>query len=378
MIPERHLWELNPLDSVFNLHLQWFAAEDEGRTEDPTETKIKKAREEGKVAKSTELNGSIILLFGLVTIAALSKYMLTQIVEMLHYFFTDLMAKDITQSGIIAPAFYVYFIKISWPVLTVAFVAAFMANLLQVGFVFSLKPITPDFKRIAPNFARFLQKSFASPEAWFNLFKSIFKVALVVFVAYMNIRPRLPMLSNLMHGTFQEGSRYVASVAFLIVVEVAILLLALSIPDYLFQRWQHKESLKMSKQEIKEERKQSEGDPLVKSRLRERYRQIVSQNMMENVPKADVVITNPTHFAIGVQYDSSYMTAPTVTAKGQDNMALKIREIAAEAGVPIMENKPLARALYASVEIGDMVPEEYWEVLSRILAEVYRINGRTA
>ncbi|WP_037572772.1 flagellar biosynthesis protein FlhB [Spirochaeta cellobiosiphila] len=364
--------------STYRIHLQWFAAEDEGRTEDPTEQKIQKAREEGKVAKSTELTSALVMIFPLVLIALLSPHIIRQILSMMRYYYSDIMNLDVINSGITAVAFFSFYFKIMWPILTIAFLAAFLSNILQIGFLFTTKTITPDFKKIVPNFPRFIQKSFASSEAWFNLGKSIFKVILVVSISYLNIRPNISRLATLIALPLTDSTLFIVKLGFSIIIEVSILLLVLAIPDYLFQRWQHKESLKMSKQEVKEERKQSEGDPLIRSRLRERYREIVSQNMMEAIPQADVIITNPTHFAIALKYDSLSMTAPMVTGKGQDNVALRIRAIAQENGVPIVENKPLARAMYGSVEIGDVVPEEYWEIVSRILAEIYRLNGRSA
>ncbi len=148
--------------------------------------------------------------------------------------------------------------------------------------------------------------------------------------------------------------------------------------DYWFQRRQHLESLKMSKQEVKEERKMYEGDPLTRSRLRERMREIMRRNMLKAVPKADVVITNPTHYAVALEYNRALMAAPTVVAKGADEVAQKIREIATENAVPIMENKPLAQALYREVEIGDAIPEKFYEAMSTILAQVYKLTGRSA
>jgi flagellar biosynthetic protein FlhB len=159
-------------------------------------------------------------------------------------------------------------------------------------------------------------------------------------------------------------------------VEAAIAMIIMSLPDYLFQRYQHRESLKMTKQEVKEERKTTEGDPQIRGRLRERMRDLLGQNQLQNVPEADVVVTNPTHYAIALQWDQERMVAPMVTAKGQDNIAQRIREVAKENNVPIMENKPLARALYSEVEIGDTIPERYYEVMAIILAEVYRMSGK--
>jgi len=154
-------------------------------------------------------------------------------------------------------------------------------------------------------------------------------------------------------------------------------MLAFSAIDYWFQRRQHIESLKMSRQEVKEERKMYEGDPLTRSRLRERMREIMRRNMLRAVPKADVVITNPTHYAVALEYNRTLMPAPTVVAKGADMIAQRIREIATENNVPIMENKPLAQALYREVEIGDVIPEKFYEVMSTVLAEVYRLNNTT-
>ena len=176
--------------------------------------------------------------------------------------------------------------------------------------------------------------------------------------------------------TFWVSFQTVASVAFAILVEAAIALLLLAIPDYIFQRYQHRQSLKMTKQEVKEERRMSEGDPLVRSRLRERMRELLTRNMIRNVPRADVVVTNPTHYAVALEWNRNLMDAPAVLAKGMDNIALKIREVAEQNEIPCMENKPLARALYAEVEIGDVIPEKYYEVMALILAEVYKMKGR--
>jgi flagellar biosynthetic protein FlhB len=156
-----------------------------------------------------------------------------------------------------------------------------------------------------------------------------------------------------------------------LVIEVAAALIALAIPDYLFQRRQYMESLKMSKEEVKEERKMQEGDPLVKSRLRERMRELLLRNMAVNVPKADVVITNPTHYAIALEWDREKMPAPTVTAKGVDEVAQRIKRIAVENGVPLVENRPLARALYTDVEIGDSIPDKYYQAIAAVLAHIY-------
>ncbi len=361
---------------VSHMHLQWFAAEDEGRTEEPTEHKIKKAREEGKVAKSQELVSALVLLFPVVALAILAPYILKTLVEMLRFFLGHAGEIDVAKDGRSVTAFFTYFMRLVLPIGAVGFVSAVLANLVQVGFLFSVKPITPDFHRISPNIVRFFRRALFSTEALFNLGKNILKILIIGAIAYLNIQADLDRISRLATTPFLMGFQLISVLAFRILVESAIVMLVLAVPDYLFQRRQHLESLKMSKQEIKEERKQYEGDPLIKSRLKERMREILTKNMLRNVPRADVVITNPTHYAVAVEYDRLSMPAPTVIAKGQDHLAERIKTIARENGIPVMENKPLARALYAEVEIGDMIPEEYYKVMALILSEVYSLSSK--
>ena len=366
-----------PLEnSEFNIGIQWFAAEDEGRTEDPTEQKIRKSREEGKVAKSSEFTSAIVLLFPIITIGILGPYMLRQMSEMMHYFLSISVESNILGEGRIVKAFSLYMIKLVGPVALIAFISAFLSNVMQVGFLFSVKPITPDLNKISPNIVKFLQKSFVSTEALFNLGKSLFKVAIISVIAYINIRKELGNMIGFLTAGFSYSFRTIAVISFKILIEASLAMLILAIPDYFFQRQKHKESLKMTKQEVKEERKTTEGDPLVRNRLRERMREIMTQNMLQKVPEADVIITNPTHFAVGMEWARDSMIAPVVIAKGQDNMAQNIKKIARENDVPIIENKPLARGLFAEVEIGEVIPEKYYQVMAIVLAEVYQMDGK--
>jgi flagellar biosynthetic protein FlhB len=372
------MWALE-LDfrTPFDVHLQWFAAEDEGRTEEPSEHKLRKAREEGKVARSGELTSSLLLLVGIATLGLLATHILRVMFEMIRFFLSN-AASPSAFSGGLAPAFMSFFMKLALPVLAVLFLVAILGNVIQVGFLFTVKPITPDLGRIIPHFGRWLRRSVGSSEALFNLAKSIVKVAVITVIAYLNIRGEIPRITRLVLAPFFSGFTLIAQIAFRLVLEASVALLAFSAVDYWFQRRQHLESLKMSKQEVKEERKMYEGDPLTRSRLRERMREIMRRNMLKAVPKADVVITNPTHFAVALEYNRAVMPAPTVVAKGADVMAAKIREVASDNGVAIIENKPLAQALYREVEIGDTIPEKFYEAMSTILAEVYRLSGRSA
>ena len=358
------------------IDLQWFAAEDEGRTEEPSEYKIKKAREEGRVAKSQELVGALGLLLPAATLLILAPSMGRTLREMIVFYFSQVSHPDIVGNGsLLAGAFFSYFIKLALPIALVAVVAAIASNVLQVGFLFTLKPLKPDFSKILPRFGQYFKRTLFSIEGLYNLGKTVVKIAIIAFASYLSIKGEIDHLMALFTSPFWTSVKYVASIAIRLVLEVAVLLLVLSVPDYLFQRRRYMESLKMTKEEVKEERKMQEGDPLVKSRLRQRMQELLSKNMAANVPKADVVIANPTHFAVALEWDREKMLAPVVTAKGQDQLALRIRKIAEESGVPVVENRPLARALYADVEIGDAIPDKYYQAIAAVLAHVYSANG---
>lgn len=362
-------------ENRFDIHLQWFAAEDEGRTEEPTERKIRKAREEGKVAKSGDIVSALVMLFGLLALLVFSGSIIRITADMLRRF----IAVSVSGSSDVLVGFNIlgsYLLRLISPVMMVCLLAAILGNVIQVGFVFSSKPITPDFSRISPNFSRWAQRAFFSTEALFNFFKSIAKIVIIAFIAYISIRNEIPRLVNAIKLPLPEAMLLISGIAFRMMLWAAILMLVLAAPDYFFQRRQHRNSLKMSKHEVKEELKETEGDPLIRSRLRQRMQEVLTFSMARQIPEADVVITNPTHFAVALKWNSQTMHAPTVIAKGQDNLAMRIREIAGNNDIPLVENRPLARALYNDVELGNEIPEEYWEVVSVILAEVYRLGSK--
>jgi flagellar biosynthetic protein FlhB len=362
------------------IDLQWFAAEDEGRTEEPSEYKIRKAREEGRVAKSQELIGALVLLFPALTILFLAPYILRTCAEMLRFFFLRINELDPIHDRLTASIFFRYLIRLVLPIAVSSVAAAIFSNVVQTGLLFTTKPLTPDFSKIVPRFGRYFQKTLFSMEGLFNFFKSIFKMAVIGIVAFTLIRSKILQLTNLQTAGLWLGITTVAGLAIRMLIISALLLLLLSIPDMFFQRWQYRESLKMTREEVKEERKMYEGDPHIKARIQRRMREFMNRNMPANVAKADVVITNPTHFAVALEYDRDTMNAPLLTVKGADELAFRMRSIARENEVPIIENKPLARALYAEVEVGRTVPIEYWEAIARVLAHVQRLNSerRTA
>ncbi|MDR1445249.1 MAG: flagellar biosynthesis protein FlhB [Treponema sp.] len=363
------------LEAALAIDLQWFAAEDEGRTEDASETKIQRAREEeGRVAKSQELIGALVLLLPALLLAFLGPSMLRTCIEMLRFFFTRAVELDSVEDRLVAGLFFRYFARLTLPLVITGMLAGILSNMVQTGFIFTTKPITPDFSRVLPRFGQYFQRTLFSVEGLFNFIKSIAKMVIIGMVAFFLIRGEMEKLINLETASLWLGIRTVASLAIRLLIISALLLLVLSIPDYMFQRWRHLESLRMSREEVKEERKLYEGDPFVRSRIRARMRQMMSQNMAVNVSKADVVITNPTHYAVALEYNRKTMRAPQITAKGEDEAALQIRRIARDNEVPIVENRPLARALYAETEVGDFVPEAYFTVVAAILSKVMGIN----
>ncbi len=369
----------DPANSLIHVHLQWFAQEDEGKTEEPTEYKLKKARDEGRVAKSPDLVGAIGLLLTATALAILAPWLMETLRDMTRWFLLISIEVDpVKDAALLGGAFLRYFARLVVPLAMVAFFAAVISNLLQVGFLFTTKPLKPDFKKVLPKFGQYLKRTIFSGEGLFNIAKSIFKIAVIGIVAYMNIMAELPALSRLFTSTVWNSVSFVAGIVIRIILQAAILMLALAIPDYLFQRRVFKKRLMMSKQEIKEERKMFEGDPLIKGRLKERMREILTRNLAVTVPKADVVVTNPTHYAIALEFDPMTMAVPSISAKGIDDMALRIRTIARESGVPVIENRPLARALYADADVGDAVPEQYYDAIAKLLAHVARIDKRVA
>jgi flagellar biosynthetic protein FlhB len=358
------------------IDLQWFAAEDEGRTFDPTEQKLRRARvEEGRVPKSQELSSSLGLLFPALTLLFLAPGMLNTCTEMIRFFFTRITELDPTRDGRIVRVFVRYFIQLAFPLLLVALVTGIFSHVVQSGFIFTTKPLTPKLDRIVPHFGQYLSKTIFSVNGIFNFVKSIIKMFIIGIAAFIIIKSDIPKILNLQRASLWQGVTTISVLAAKLLIMSAILLLILSVPDYLFQRWQFRQEMKMSRLEMQEERKQDEGDPLVKSHLRRRMQQLLSQNLRETVPRADVVITNPTHFAVALKYEAQKMDGPQVIAKGEDNTAQQIKNIARDNGVPIVENKPLARALYAQVEIGETVPKEFWNAVAAVLQKVMAINN---
>jgi len=363
---------------TFRFDLQLFAAEDEGRTEEPTEKKLREAREKGQVAKTQELPQAFVVISGCLVIFAFSSWMYDSLAMITRYYFTSFAGRELTARSLHIEMLRCIFLsaRLLLPVFLAANIGAIIAEVSQVGFQVSTHPLKMDWSKLKLDPATIMKKVFFSRQIFFNLLKSIVKVAALGFVSYLIISNDFDVILSAPDISVALAVKTVLIMAFKIIVWSTILLMGLSVPDYFIQKREFIESLKMTKQEIKEELKETMGDPHVRARMREMQRDIVMRNMIREVPKADVVVTNPTHFAVALKYDRDTMEAPAVIAKGVDSMALKIREIARENGVEIIKNRPLAQEMYARLEVGDIIPEDLFRAVSFIYAELYRRNSR--
>ena len=364
--------DITPLGLV--LDLQRFAAEDEGRTEEPSEKKIREAREKGQVAKTQELPQALVVILSFGVIFMLGSWILGSIMAFMRYYLSSFSHMSITEKSLIHDLVFLTWEtgKLLLPVFGIACVAAILGNVAQVGWQVSTHPLKLDWTKIKFDPATMMQKIFFSRQVFMNLAKSLVKVGTIGFVAYLIISGDIDKIMALPDMSTVKAFHTVMMISLKIIMWSSVLLLVLAIPDYFFQKSEFMESLKMSKQEMKEELKETMGDPHMRARLREMQRDIAMKNMIREVPRADVVITNPTHFAVALKYDRDVMEAPTVMAKGVDSIALRIREIARENDVPMIENRPLAQQLYRDVEVGSTIPGELYYAVSLIYAELYK------
>lgn len=365
------------LMSLEDIDLQWFAAEDEGRTEEPSELRLKKAREEGRIAKSQDLTSSLVFLTSLLVLLISAKSILVGCSEVCTFFFNRI------NYSITTPAFaYIFFrslLRFVVPITAMGLVVGVISNIVQnKGFLFTTKAIVPKFSKIIPNFGEYFKKSLFSLKGLFNIVKSLGKVAIIIAICFFLLRKNIPdILFTIQNGIIIDSVLIIASVASKMLVIIAVLFVIISIPDYLVNKREFMESMKMTKQEVKQEYKEMEGDPEVKSRLKQAQRQLLQQNMPKAVKESDVVITNPTHFAVSVKYDTSVADSPMITAKGADEIAFQMRRIATENNIPIVENRPLARGLYTDTEVGDIIPDSYLTILATIYSEVLKYNEKS-
>lgn len=343
------------------------------KTEAPTPKRREDARKRGNIPRSVEINSVMALLAGALAMKHFGSGMLSQILNIMERSFLSLSIEDWTVPGVTyyGSALVMAFLQVMLPLMAVLSVVGLTSNFVQVGGLLTFKPLAPDFARINP--LKGFQRIF-SKRSIVELVKSLAKFGIVGYVTYQSFEGRYLQIVT-QSGTDVKGAAVIVGDALIeIVLRAGFALLALAVLDYGYQRWSFERSIRMNRQEIKEELRQSEGDPQIRARLRQQRKQLQSRRMMAAVPKADVVVTNPTHYAIAIAYRPESMRSPQVTAKGQNLVAERIKQIATENGVPIMENKPLAQALFTAVEIGQEIPPALYQAVAEVLAFIYSLK----
>ncbi len=361
--------------------LQWFAKDGDGgeKTEPATSKKLQDARNEGQVAKSQELNYAI----SLIALFIILKIFISYIGENLFYNFAANYKKipdfidesiggmSVRLATLVINNTILTILKILAPVLVIGFLVALLSNILQVGWKVTTKPMKPKFSKLNPlnGFKRIFSK-----DSMFELVKSIAKIGLILYVAYSAISDHQDELFLLYDIPLLQVILLVGDIVISAGLNISLVYMLVGIADWFYQKHKFKEDMKMTKQEVKDEYKNTEGNPEIKGRQRSKMREASQRRMMQELPNADVVITNPTHYAVAIRYDASQFSAPIVVAKGENYLAMKIREAAKEHQIEIVENKPLARMLYANVDVGEEVPPELYQAVAEVLAFVYSLK----
>lgn len=363
--------------------LQFFAKEGMGgeKTEPATSKKLRDARKQGQVAKSREIANGL----GLLTLFLILKLWVgnmgvqmmdvfgvvyNRIPEMTTYWHDNMPELE---TGILFRHLMFQVLIIVAPILLIGMVVVFVCDLAQVKWRPTMKPLKPKLSKLNP-LKGF--KKFFSPNALVELVKSIAKIGLIVYICYGYLKDKWPLLLNFYDFTLMQSLQIIAGTVTDLGIRISLLYMIIAFADYAYQKFKFKKDMRMTKQEVKEEYKQQEGDPKVKGQIRQKMMEASRRRMMQDLPQADVVITNPTHYAVAIKYEPEVADAPIVVAKGEDYLAAKIKEIAKENKVEIVENKPLARMLYANVDIGQAVPPELYQAVAEVLAFVYHLQGK--
>ena len=367
------LFNLQPVSkNSLNFNLQRFAEGGE-KTEEPTDKRRRDARSKGQVARSQELNTAFVLLMGFFILNLFWEYIYGNIADYTVYIYTHL--PESTSVETIRELFIgimLLLAKTAFPIMLAILVMGLAINIYQVGLMFSTERLEWSLSKLNPinGFSRIFSK-----RSLVELVKSLFKIAIIGSFLYMYLEDHIPFMPYYIYYDLATSLEEISKILFNMVFKVIAIMIIMAIADYAYQKWQMTQDLKMSKQEVKDEYKQMEGDPQIKGKIKQKQRQMAMMRMMQEVPKADVIITNPTHLAIAIMYKTG-MAAPIILAKGRDKVAEKIKQIARDNRISIVENKPLARALYEAVEVGDMVPQELYQAVAEVLAYVYRLKNK--
>lgn len=364
---------------LLSYDLQFFAKDGEGgeKTEPATAKKLKDARKEGKVAKSKELTSAFDLMVLFLCLKIFVSYVggnLLGLFDLVYGNMADFVRINEGYMSSQAVSTVLFPVIIRWlltvlPFFAFGVVITFLISVIQVGWTVSAKPMQPKLSKFNPinGFKRIFSK-----DTLFELVKSIFKVGIIIYIAYTSVRDEAGHLFILYELDLKQAIALVGTLIIDIGLKISIVYLIIGIADYAYQKWKFNDEMKMTKQEVKDEFKNTEGDPQIKGRQRRKMQEVSQRRMMQDVPKADVVITNPTHYAVALKYEAEVRPAPYVVAKGEDYLAQKIKEVARENNVEIVENKPLARMLYSNVDIGADIPPELYQAVAEILAVIFQ------
>ena len=364
---------------LLSYDLQFFAKDGEGgeKTEPATAKKLKDARKEGKVAKSKELTSAFDLIVLFLCLKIFVSYVggnLLGLFDLVYGNMADFVRINEGYMSSQAVSTVLFPVIIRWlltvlPFFAFGVVITFLISVIQVGWTVSAKPMQPKLSKFNPinGFKRIFSK-----DTLFELVKSIFKVGIIIYIAYTSVRDEAGHLFILYELDLKQAIALVGTLIIDIGLKISIVYLIIGIADYAYQKWKFNDEMKMTKQEVKDEFKNTEGDPQIKGRQRGKMQEVSQRRMMQDVPKADVVITNPTHYAVALKYEAEVRPAPYVVAKGEDYLAQKIKEVARENNVEIVENKPLARMLYSNVDIGADIPPELYQAVAEILAVIFQ------
>ncbi len=365
-------YEKNKFYIKINLHFF-----DDDKTEKPTPKKLEKARESGQVAMSQEIATTVLFIFGFLSLKIFAGYMYDGSAELVVHNFS--LIEDIDK--IFEEQYIVKFILfiltkiflICLPIFAIAFVLGMLTNVIQVGWHPTLEPLKPKLGNLSP--LKGIKRMF-SVKSLVELIKSLLKLFFVIYIVYTGVVDELPIIKTIMFMNVSKAFIYVGDLCVNLGIKVGCYFIIIAVADFAYQKYSHLKKLKMSKQEVKDEYKNIEGDPQVKGQIKQRMRQASMRRMMQQVPDADVIITNPTHYAVALKYDKEKADAPIVLAKGVDHLARRIKEIAKDSNVEIVENRPLARALYNTVDVGNQIPPELYQAVADILAFVYNIKNK--
>jgi flagellar biosynthetic protein FlhB len=354
------------------VNLQYFAQE---KTEEATPRKREQARNKGQVFKSAELVGAVTLLTTYLVLRYAGPNIAGRVVSFARNLWVDGAHQDWSEAGVRLLLIQMLLLTAMAvaPVVLLAALAGVGANLIQVGFLLTATPMTPKWERISP--ASGLKRLF-SKRSLAELFKALFKMCFIGVIAYRTVAADLDRFPLLLGMETIEVVSFLSGLVSRMILWVAVSMLVLALFDYAYQRYEYEQSLRMTKQEVKDEFKQTEGNPEIRSRIKQKQREMARRRMMQELPKADVVVTNPTHYAVALSYKPGEMAAPRVLAKGAGAVALRIRELSAEHNVPIVENPPLARELFRVSEVGETVPFELYQAVAEVLAFVYQTKEK--